>query len=215
MTDSTNKQYDIVIAGGGMIGASLALALSPLGLRVAVVEAVARGEALQPSFDDRSTALSRSTQRMFEAMGLWDDVISAATPIRRIHVSDRGRFGFSHIDAAEQGVEALGYVVINRVLGEVLQSALLKSETVDVLCPARVVDIEMSSELATAKIEMEEGHEQELGCQLLVAADGSSARAFTTLSGEPLRVPDGVELVGMHVPSATSGQAGEAPSPGR
>jgi 2-octaprenyl-6-methoxyphenol hydroxylase len=53
MTDSTNKRYDIVIAGGGMIGASLALALSPLGLRIAVVEAVARGEALQPSFDDR------------------------------------------------------------------------------------------------------------------------------------------------------------------
>jgi len=56
---------------------------------------------------------------MFEAMGLWDDLIAAATPIRRIHVSDRGRFGFSHIDAAQQGVDALGYVVINRVLGEV------------------------------------------------------------------------------------------------
>ena len=101
-------QYDMVIVGGGMIGASLALALAPLSLRVAVVEVVARSEAQQPSFDDRSTALSRSTQRMFEAMGLWDDVIAAATPIRRIHVSDRGRFGFSHIDAAQQGVEALG-----------------------------------------------------------------------------------------------------------
>jgi 2-octaprenyl-6-methoxyphenol hydroxylase len=134
MNDSTDKQYDIVIAGGGMIGASLALALSPLGLRIAVVEAVARGEAQQPSFDDRSTALSRSTQRMFEAMGLWDDVISAATPIRRIHVSDRGRFGFSHIDAAEQGVEALGYVVINRVLGEVLQSALANTRSSVVSC---------------------------------------------------------------------------------
>ena len=61
--------YDIVIAGGGMIGTSLALALVPLGLRVAVVEAIARQESQQPSFDDRSTALSRSTQRMFEAMG--------------------------------------------------------------------------------------------------------------------------------------------------
>src|SRR5210317_2650551 len=132
MSDSTDTQYDIVIAGGGMIGASLALALEPLGLRIAVVEAVARGEALQPSFDDRSTALSRSTQRMFEAMGLWDDVISAATPIRRIHVSDRGRFGFSHIDAAQQGVDALGFVVINRVLGDVLQSALADTGSVDI-----------------------------------------------------------------------------------
>jgi 2-octaprenyl-6-methoxyphenol hydroxylase len=175
MTDWTNKRYDIVIAGGGMIGASLALALSPLGLRIAVVEAVARGEALQPSFDDRSTALSRSTQRMFEAMGLWEDVIPAATPIRRIHVSDRGRFGFSNIDAAEQGVEALGYVVINRVLGDVLQSALAKSETVDVICPARVVDINVDDDLASAGIEFEEGQHQELTSQLLVAADGANS----------------------------------------
>jgi 2-octaprenyl-6-methoxyphenol hydroxylase len=175
MNDSTDKQYDIVIAGGGMIGASLALALSPLGLRIAVVEAVARGEAQQPSFDDRSTALSRSTQRMFEAMGLWDDVISAATPIRRIHVSDRGRFGFSHIDAAEQGVEALGYVVINRVLGEVLQSALAKSEAVDVMCPARVVDLDVGGDFAVAGIETDAGRHEKLWGELLVAADGANS----------------------------------------
>ena len=172
---ATDRNYDIVIAGGGMIGASLALALSPLGLRVAVVEAVARGESRQPSFDDRSTALSRSTQRMFEAMGLWDEVISAATPIRRIHVSDRGRFGFSHIDAAEQGVEALGYVVINRVLGDVLQSALAKATTVELVCPARVVDIETGPDVASAKIETADGSNQVLDCQLLVAADGANS----------------------------------------
>ena len=175
MIDSTDTRYDIVIAGGGMIGASLALALSPLGLRVAVVEAVARGETRQPSFDDRSTDLSRSTQRMFEAMGLWDEVIAAATPIRRIHVSDRGRFGFSHIDSAQQGVTALGYVVINRVLGDVLQSALTKAATVDVICPARVIDIDTGGELAVARIESSDGEHQELGCQLLVAADGANS----------------------------------------
>lgn len=175
MMAATDRNYDIVIAGGGMIGASLALALSPLGLRVAVVEAVARGESRQPSFDDRSTALSRSTQRMFEAMGLWDEVISAATPIRRIHVSDRGRFGFSHIDAAEQGVDALGYVVINRVLGDVLQSALAKAETVDLVCPARVVDIETGPDFASAKIETADGSNLALDCQLLVAADGANS----------------------------------------
>lgn len=175
MSNSTDTQYDIVIAGGGMIGASLALALEPLGLRVAVVEAVARGESRQPSFDDRSTALSRSTQRMFEAMGLWDEVISAATPIRRIHVSDRGRFGFSHIDASQQGVDALGFVVINRVLGDVLQSALANAGSVDIRCPARVVDVDTGGEFANVRIEETDGGHQELGCQLLVAADGSNS----------------------------------------
>jgi 2-octaprenyl-6-methoxyphenol hydroxylase len=175
MTSQANEKYDIIIAGGGMIGASLALALSPLGLRIAVVETVARGQSQQPSFDDRSTALSRSTQRMFEAMGLWDDIIPAATPIRHIHVSDRGRFGFSHIDATEQGVEALGYVVINRVLGEVLQTALAKSATVDVLCPASVVDMDVSKDTASAIVELPGGRKQQLACQLLVAADGANS----------------------------------------
>jgi 2-octaprenyl-6-methoxyphenol hydroxylase len=95
MNAATATDYDIIIAGGGMIGTSLGLALAPLELRVGIVEAVARGAAEQPSFDDRSTALSRSSQRTFEAMGLWPEIVAAATPIRSIHVSDKGRFGFT------------------------------------------------------------------------------------------------------------------------
>ena len=166
--------YDIVIVGGGMIGTSLALALAPLGLRVAVVEAIARKDDQQPSFDDRSTALSRSTQRMFEAMGLWDEVVAASTPIASIHVSDKGRFGFSHINAEEQGVEALGYVVINRVLGEVLQSTLSAAENIDVYCPARVESIELGPEQASATLSSDDG-EQTLTSRLLVAADGANS----------------------------------------
>jgi len=169
------QHYDIVIAGGGMIGTSLALALEPLGLRVAVVEAIARREVAQPSFDDRSTALSRSTQRMFEAMGLWPDIAAASTPIRSIHVSDQGRFGFSHIDAEEQRVETLGYVVINRVLGSVLQDALDDLDDVDVLCPARIVDIDLAPDIATAVVEDADGEKTELSCNLLVAADGANS----------------------------------------
>ncbi|MGI9247485.1 MAG: 2-octaprenyl-6-methoxyphenyl hydroxylase [Woeseiaceae bacterium] len=170
-----DSHYDIVIAGGGMIGTSLALAIAPLGLRIAVVEAIARKASAQPSFDDRSTALSRSTQRMFEAMGLWDEIVAASTPIRSIHVSDQGRFGFSHIDSQEQGVEALGYVVINRVLGCVLQSALDELGDVDVFCPARIVDIDLDPEQAAAIVEAGDGTRQTLVCDLLVAADGANS----------------------------------------
>ena len=177
MIVSTQREnhYDIVIAGGGMVGSSLALALAPLGLRTAIVEPVPRAAATQPSFDDRSTALSRSSQRMFEAMGLWDDIVAAATPIFKIHVSDKGRFGLSHIDAAEQGVEALGYVVINRVLGGVLQRALTSVASLDVLCPNRIVAAKLSPERVDVAIEAGDGEHRELSCDLLVAADGANS----------------------------------------
>lgn len=167
--------YDIVIAGGGMIGTSLALALAPLGLRLAVVEAVERQAAAQPSFDDRTTALSRSTQRMFTAMGLWPQIVAASTPISSIHVSDQGRFGFSHIDAGEQGVEALGYVVVNRVLGSVLQEALDGAAGIDVLCPARITDVALSPAAATVTVEHGDKRETSLSAALLVAADGANS----------------------------------------
>ena len=166
-------KYDVIIAGGGMIGSSLALALAPLSLRVAIVEPIARTSEVQPSFDDRSTVLSRSTQRMFEAMGLWDDILAAATPVTRIHVSDQGRFGFSHIDAAEQKVEALGYVVINRVLGSVLQSALTDVPNLDILCPAEITAARVAPDGAVATVQHASGDSEELACRLLVAADGA------------------------------------------
>ena len=169
-------RYDVIIAGGGMIGTSMALALAPLGLRVAVIEAVARKADQQPSFDDRSTALSRSTQRMFEAMGLWPDIVAAATPIREIHVSDKGRFGFSHINAEQQGVDALGYVVINRVLGSVLQAKLAELDGIDSLCPARIVGVELEPDSAIAMMELDDGRQtRNLSCSLLVAADGANS----------------------------------------
>ena len=189
-----HKQYDIVIAGGGMIGTSLALALAPLGLRVAVVEAVARQDTGQPSFDDRSTALSRSTQRMFEAMGLWGEIVAASTPIRSIHVSDKGRFGFSHIDAEEQGVEALGYVVINRVLGSVLQSALADCESVDVHCPARIVEVELDTNVATAVVAAD-GGEAVFDCSLLVAADGANSSVRDMMGISSLKTEYGQRAV--------------------
>ena len=169
------NHYDIVVAGGGMIGSCLALAIAPLGLRVAVVEAIPRSEKSQPSFDDRSTALSRSTQRMFQAIGLWEQIAATATPVSKIHVSDKGRFGFAHIDATEQGVKALGYVVINRVLGDVLQSALRKVELLEMICPSRIVKFSSTSDLATVLVENADGRTNQLTCDLLVAADGAKS----------------------------------------
>ena len=158
-----------------MIGTSLALALAPLNLRVAVIEAVPRAESLQPSFDDRFTALSRSSQRMFGAMGLWPDMEKTSTPITSIHVSDRGRFCFSHIDAKEQCVEALGYVVMNRTLGKVLQRALSESDRIELLCPGKIFAVDLGPRAATVAVETPDGDSRELSSDLLVASDGANS----------------------------------------
>ena len=96
---------DVAIAGGGMVGASLALALAELRLDVVADRSASRSaRPAQPSFDERTTALSNGSRRIFEALGVWPLLEREATPIRRIHVSDRGRFGFARLDAEEQGL---------------------------------------------------------------------------------------------------------------
>src|ERR1700738_579464 len=118
MTAAANTEgFDIAIVGGGMVGASLAVALAPLGLKIALIEEIPHGNVTHPSFDERTTALSNGSRRILETLGVWPAVEPQATAIRKIHVSDQGRFGFARIDAAEQGLTAMGYVVPNRALG--------------------------------------------------------------------------------------------------
>ncbi|HAC30632.1 MAG TPA: 2-octaprenyl-6-methoxyphenyl hydroxylase, partial [Marinobacter hydrocarbonoclasticus] len=97
---------DLIIAGGGLAGATLALALARLvpELKVTVVEAFplspeALPEDYQPSYDSRSTALAWGSRLIFEQLGLWRQLSEHAIPIRHIHVSDRGRFGATRLHA--------------------------------------------------------------------------------------------------------------------
>src|SRR5277367_343795 len=121
-----------------MVGASLGVALAPLGIQVALLEAVPHDSAVQPSFDERTTALSNGSRRILETLGVWQGVEESATAIRKIHISDQGRFGFARIDAAEQRLAAMGYVVPNRILGRALWARLRQSPGIRVYCPAEV-----------------------------------------------------------------------------
>jgi 2-octaprenyl-6-methoxyphenol hydroxylase len=179
-----NPQYDIVIAGGGMVGASLASALAELPLRLAVVEPVPFDSDAQPSFDLRTTALSQTSQRILAALDIWDSVAADAAPIRRIHVSEQGRFGTTVIEAAQQGVPALGYVVENRRLGRALWSRLEDSARVDLLSPASIDAVETAEDRVLAQISPVDDTTFEVEARLLVVADGARSRLRSALGIE-------------------------------
>ena len=169
----TRLVVDVAICGGGLVGASLALALAQLNLRVALLEAVPFGAVDQPSFDDRSTALSNGSRRIFEALGVWPLIEREATAIRRIHVSDQGRFGFTRIDAKEQGLSALGYVVINRVMGAALWHRLNAEPAITVLAPAKVQSMQLQQHGQSIECELSDASTRVVEAKLAIAADGA------------------------------------------
>jgi 2-octaprenyl-6-methoxyphenol hydroxylase len=166
--------FDLAIAGGGLVGASLALAHAPHGHTVALVEAVIPGGDGHPSFDERTTALANGTVRVFRSLGVWRHMEREATPIRRIHVSEQGRFGTARIDAAEQGLEALGYVLPNRVIGAGLWEGLRPHAGVELVAPARVTGSGLVG--ATRVLDFErDGAGEAIAARLVVAADGAKS----------------------------------------
>ncbi|MEO8223827.1 MAG: 2-octaprenyl-6-methoxyphenyl hydroxylase [Gammaproteobacteria bacterium] len=171
---------DVLIAGGGMVGASLAVALAGLPLRVTLVESIPAGSPGQPSFDARTTALARSSRHILGTLGIWPAVSEQAAPIRRIHVSERGRLGTTVIDADEEGGEALGYVVENRLLGAALWRALAASPNITLCSPATVSAVEHSTDALEVRVE-QGGAISMIPTRLLVVADGARSQLRESL----------------------------------
>ncbi|WP_166361078.1 2-octaprenyl-6-methoxyphenyl hydroxylase [Pseudomonas akapageensis] len=165
------NRVNLAIIGGGLVGASLALALQSgakaRGWKITLIEPFAPGDTFQPSYDARSSALSFGTRQIYERLGLWQQISRRAEPIRQIQVSDRGRFGATRLTAIEEGVPALGYVVENAWLGQCLWQGL-DHDVVSWRCPAEVTQMQA----------LEDGYRLSLNddtildCDLAVLADG-------------------------------------------
>lgn len=168
--------YDVIIIGGGMVGASLLAALrNHPDKKIALIEAVPFDSSAQPSFDDRSIALSYGSRRIFEALGLWQTIEAQVETIKTIHVSDRGHLGATRLHHHEERVEALGYVAENKVVGRVLMDAVQELSHVDWYCPATIESLEQSADEVFIQVKTatdSEAQTQRLSTRLLVAADG-------------------------------------------
>lgn len=163
--------YDLIIVGGGMVGASLASALSNSDLKIAIIEAFSPKSSQQPSYDDRGIALSYGSQRIFESIGLWPQFAVHSTAISDIHVSDRGHFGVTRLSAQNEGVPALGQVITARSMGQVLNLALEQQQNLEFICPAKVTDLTSHPDHITLTLD----DERKLSAKLIVAADGANS----------------------------------------
>lgn len=177
--------FDVLIVGGGMVGASLAVALKPLKLKVGLIEAYNFGVAEQPSYDDRSIALSYGSSRIYQGMGIWGKLRSGVESIQHIHVSDRGHFGAARMEATEENVPALGYVVESRVLGKLLYDELATGE-IALLVPAKVYGVEQSADSVQVQIERN-GVVDTLQTRLLVVSDGRDSSVREALGIDSIR----------------------------
>ena len=169
------NRYDIAIIGGGLAGASLVAALQGHGLKMAVIEATSFDAKDSPSFDARSVALSYGSKQIFSALGLWPDIqAKGVTPIERIHISDRTHSGLARLDCRDEKLEALGYVVDIRILGQVLGNNMLACREADYLCPARLQSVEFKPDHAAVHYE-QDGEQKTLQARLAIAADGGQS----------------------------------------
>ncbi|WP_045728505.1 2-octaprenyl-6-methoxyphenyl hydroxylase [Xanthomonas sp. GPE 39] len=170
-----SKRHDVVIVGGGLVGASLAIALDRLGMDVGLVEAAPPG-ALPPVFDQRNLSFAAATVNALTALGVMQRLRAPTGPIRRIHVSRAGDFGRVRLDAADYGREAFGQVVVARDFGQALEESLAAASHVHRYRPARCVAVEDGDTSNVRRLRVvHDGTEQVLQARLLVGADGSAS----------------------------------------
>ncbi len=166
-----NVRFDVAIAGGGMVGAALALALGRQGMRVAVLERHAPQRQWPPGeIANRVSALSRASQRILEHLAAWPRMVElGVSPYEAMYVWDAGGHGHIRFDAADLGEPDLGHIVENRVIRLALWEGLEALDTVEILCPAEIRDFHLQGEDAM-RIHLAEG--PPLDAALLAAADG-------------------------------------------
>ncbi len=180
-------QYDVIIAGGGMVGAALAALLGKAGRQVAVLEtAWPTVFAKDSNYDLRVSAISRASQALLERVGAWERIIAMrAARYEAMKVWDATGNGSIGFDAADLGEPDLGHIIENRVIQQALLQTLEDWPSVTLFCPARLQAFEKTAQQVTVTLD----NGTELQAALLVGADGAHSQV-RELAGITWRVDD-------------------------
>lgn len=173
-SDASAAPRGVLIVGGGLVGASLAIALDEAGVACSLVDAAAPRAPAAADPEERNLALARATVNGLRAIGVWPRVADRATPITHIHVSRAGDFGSARIEASRHGVEALGWTLPARELGQALSARLQECRQLTRLAPASLRELRPLAGGWRATVESGQGT-QRLEAALLVGADGTES----------------------------------------
>ncbi len=168
------QQYDVAIVGAGLVGSSLACCLAATSCRVMLLDCQPPSDDLSVTQhgrrDGRSITLTLASKKMYDRLGIWQHLEAAAVPIKKIHISDQGRFGATRLDCARYAVESFGYLVPAEKLTRALRHHLRQRDNICRLQPYRVSHIESRVNAVVVH-----GDGALIGARLLVAADGAGS----------------------------------------
>jgi 2-octaprenyl-6-methoxyphenol hydroxylase len=175
-----NSPFDLAVVGAGLNGSLLALAAGTAGLRTALIDRTPLDAMVDKGFDGRTTAIAYTSQRLFAALGVWDDVAADAEPILDIHISDAGHDGrasplFLHFDHREAATDAetaapMGWIVENRFLRPSLLRRLAACPGVEIVAPDEVIETDRNAHRAT--LALKSG--RKIVARLIASAEGRS-----------------------------------------
>ena len=176
--------HDLAIIGGGPVGLCAALALRHRADRIGVIEAADLRRAEATGLNARSIALSWSSRQIFRALGVWSEIEAAATPIRHIHISARGRWGVTRLAAADYDLDALGYVIESQALMRCLLDAVDADDRIELLESTSFDSLEDGSPVRLGYRRQEAVYELQAGLVLIADGAQSAARAALGIGHE-------------------------------
>lgn len=171
--NAKQNDFDVLIVGGGMVGATTACALGMSGLRVGVIEPRLPSDDFDPRhYDHRVSAITRASEQIFRALGAWDAMCARrVTPFREMQVWDGAGRGAIHFDSADLGEDTLGHIVENRIMQTALLDTLRALPQVEIYSPATPAQLRIDD--AAAELTLDDG--RTLRAALIVGADGHAS----------------------------------------